>query len=153
MWRISRQDTIVAFLTGLITFLTTSQIGIVVGIVLSFINTILRLSKPHWAILGEVKEGGLSNEQDVVMERLNIGNQPPPSIPLQASSEDLLSEAQRVESSSGGVDRANPTMPPVRVYRDLTRYVDAKEHQSIIIFRFDCSIYFLVYPSFNLSER
>jgi MFS superfamily sulfate permease-like transporter len=137
MWKISRQDTSVAIMTGLLTFFTSSQIGIVVGIVLSFISTLFRLSKPHWAILGEVNEGGRDYDQELLMSRLNIGDQPPPT------PADIV-EAQNGEASSSGGDEGVPLIPPVRVYRDLKRYVDAKEHQSILIFRFDGSIYFLV---------
>ncbi|KAL3898067.1 MAG: hypothetical protein SGCHY_002993 [Lobulomycetales sp.] len=116
LWKVSRLDTLVALITAFVTFMTNAQIGIAVGVAVSFLSTLSRIARPHWAILGEV-----------------------------------VKEDEKPSPASSG-DGASPTTasprPEVRVYRDTTRYEDAREHSSILIFRFDGSIYFLV----NLSR-
>jgi MFS superfamily sulfate permease-like transporter len=127
MWKISRQDTSVAIITGIATFLLNPQFGIIIGIACSFINTLSQLATPRWAILGEVNQGGKTYDQELLAI---IGDQ--------------AQVVSRGESSSSIVDEVSPLIPTVRVYRNLERYEDAKEHQSILIFRFDGNIYFMV---------
>ncbi|KAJ3227456.1 hypothetical protein HK099_001912 [Clydaea vesicula] len=124
IYQVSVKDFTVSMLTAVVTFCTSMQIGIVMGIIFSIINILYNLARPHWAILGEINYAQKYTSND------SIGTTEASSSKNVTSNE--VPDMIQTDSRSGG-----------SVYKDLNRYKDALEINNVLIFRFDANIYFL----------
>jgi len=64
LWRTDRQDALLFAVTFLVTLLVSVETGIIVGVALSILMLALFSSRPHVAILGEIKGTGVYRNVD-----------------------------------------------------------------------------------------
>lgn len=168
-------DTSVAVITALVTFLTSAQIGLAVGVGLSLLCNLYRISYPSWAIMGALDASALTQVQDSKRKDFGESDGDGEAAPIVSEKDTDPLGAGKVALEKGAIDSlcesndenvaadhtlaclSNDTISTdesqpeakskmlAHVYRDITIYEDAMEHTSILIFRFDGAIYFMVW--------